>query len=72
VASSVPICVDGDITDNVGVAECSGTWESSVQFDAAELDVEVMATTFAGGFVLVGTAWAIGFAVRTLLRMISR
>lgn len=47
-------------------------WEVQPEFDVSQLESEQLAGAYAAGFVLVGTAWAIGFGFRQVLRMIGR
>ncbi|HTD72155.1 MAG TPA: hypothetical protein VK652_01410 [Steroidobacteraceae bacterium] len=47
-------------------------WEVQPEFDVSQLESEDLAGAWAAGFVLVGTAWAIGYGFRSVLRMIGR
>lgn len=47
-------------------------WEVQPEFDVSQLETEQLAGAFAAGFVIVGTAWAIGYGFRQVLRMIGR
>lgn len=47
-------------------------WLVSPTFDLGQLDPEMMAAAFAAGFVIVGTAWAIGKGARIVLSMLGR
>lgn len=74
---AVPFC-PGEVVDVGGVAECHDemgmplAWESYPTFSIGDVDPAIASTAFAGGFVIVGTAWAIGWAARSLLSMIRR
>lgn len=74
---AVPYC-PGEVVDVMGVAECHDdmgsplAWESAPTFTIEEVDPAIASAAFAGGFAIVGTAWAIGWAARALLRMIER
>lgn len=61
--SGAPLCVDG------GGAPLS--WVVVPEFDASTLDTSQLAQAWAAGFFLVGTAWAIGYGVKTILRMLK-
>jgi len=41
-------------------------------FDVSQLDQLQLTEAFAAGFIMVGIAWAIGFAVRTIVNFIRR
>lgn len=47
-------------------------WESIPTFTVESIDPTVASAAYAGGFVIVGTAWAIGWSCRALLSMIRR
>ena len=74
--ASVPFC-PGEVVDVMGVAECHDdmgaplAWESAPTFTIEEVDPTVASAAFAGGFVIVGTAWAIGRGVRVVLSMLK-
>lgn len=74
---SVPFCA-GEVVDVAGSPACVDEmmapipWESMPTFTASAIDPAVASSAFAGGFVIVGSAWAIGWAARALLRMIGR
>lgn len=59
-----PLCLDG-----LGAPVA---WEVQPEFDVADLEVADLSGAFAAGFVIVGTAWAIGYGFRSVLRMIGR
>jgi len=72
-------CPGNVATDSIsGALEChdgSGAvvaWVVTPSFDPSQLDTTQLAGAFSAGFVVVGTAWAIGWSVRALLRMIGR
>lgn len=69
---ATPSCPGAISTDVGGAAICTEEWIAVEPFDIANLDPEIASTVFAAGFVLVGTAWVIGFACRALLSMIRR
>jgi len=58
------LCVDG-----LGAPVA---WEIQPEFDVSMLDADDLAGAYAAGFVIVGTAWAIGWGFRAVLRMIGR
>lgn len=74
---AVPYC-PGEVVDVAGVAECHDDmgaplpWESVPTFSIDQVDPTVATAAYAGGFVIVGTAWAIGWGARQLLSMIRR
>lgn len=45
-------------------------WESIPEFDIELVDPVVAGEAFGAGFVIVATAWVIGFGVRALLSQI--
>lgn len=47
-------------------------WQVVPQFDVSQLDTMQAGEAFAAGFVIVGTCWAIGRAVRAVLEVIRR
>lgn len=47
-------------------------WLVTPSFDLDQLDPEMLAAAFAAGFVIVGTAWAIGKGARIVLSMLGR
>lgn len=47
-------------------------WLVQPSFDLDQLDPEMLAAAFAAGFVIVGTAWAIGKGARIVLSMLGR
>lgn len=47
-------------------------WEIQPEFDVSMLEADDLGGAFAAGFVIVGTAWAIGYGFRQVLRMIGR
>lgn len=47
-------------------------WESVPTFSIDQVDPTVATAAYAGGFVIVGIAWAIGWGCRALLDMIRR
>jgi len=63
-ASGAPLCLDGSLAP---VA-----WIVVPEFDVSTLDSSQLAEAWAAGFILVGTAWAIGYGVKTILRMLGR
>lgn len=73
---SVPYCA-GEVVDVAGVAECHDdmgmllAWESVATFTVDAIDPAVATSAFAGGFVIVGTAWAIGWGFRQVLKAIK-
>lgn len=58
-ATGALLCQDG-----TGAAVA---WVVTPSFDPTQIDPATASAAFAGGFVLVGTAWAIGWAVRAVL-----
>lgn len=75
---AVASCGGVIVTDVNGVAYCEDmtgaplAWEAVPEFDITELDPAIASAAFAAGFVIVGTAWAIGFGFRAILSMIRR
>lgn len=61
-ASGYPFC-----TDDVGTPL---TWVEVADFDLSELETADLGGAFAAGFVIVGTAYVIGLAARTLIRAV--
>jgi len=47
-------------------------WTEIPEFTTADIDLDEAAGFFAAGFVMIGTAWAIGFGIRQLLDIIRR
>lgn len=47
-------------------------WLVQPSFDLDQLEPNMMAAAFAAGFVIVGTAWAIGKGARIVLSMLDR
>lgn len=45
-------------------------WESIPSFEVDDIDPAVAGSAFAGGFIIVGMAWAIGWGARAILSMI--
>lgn len=74
---AVPFCA-GEVVDVVGVAECHDEmgapipWESAPTFTVDAIDPAVASSAFAGGFIIVGMAWAIGRGARAILEFIRR
>lgn len=66
------------VTDANGVAICEDmeqaplAWVEVPKFDLEDVDSEIAGEAFVAGFIIVGTAWAIGFGVRALLSMVKR
>lgn len=73
---AVPFC-PGEVIDVAGAPACVDemmaplAWESAPTFTIEEVDPAVATAAFAGGFVIVGTAWAIGYGARALLKAIE-
>ena len=73
--ASVPYC-PGEVVDVAGVLECHDdmgallAWESAPTFSIDAVDPAIASGAFAGGFVIVGTAWAIGRGVRAVLSVL--
>ncbi len=70
------VCPGVIVTDASGVPACQDqlgaplAWEQVVPFDVSQLDGDQLAGAFAAGFVIVGTAWAIGKGFQVLLSML--
>lgn len=47
-------------------------WEEVPTFSVTEIDPATATAAYAGGFVIVGMAWAIGWSFRAVLSMIRR
>lgn len=74
---------EGTATDGLGRTEpfptCTdGVWVESLElvqgiheFQLSHVDPEVFAEAFAAGFIILGTAWAIGRSVGVILSMIG-
>lgn len=73
---AVPFC-PGEVVDVSGAPACVDEmmapipWESMPTFTVDAIDPAVASSAFAGGFAIVGIAWAIGWGARALLRMIG-
>ncbi len=72
-------CVGVVLTDAIsGAPQChdgSGAvvaWTVVPPFDPSQIDAPTALGAFSAAFVMVGTAWAIGFGVRTVLSQIRR
>jgi hypothetical protein len=63
-ASGYPICEDG--------AGTPVTWQEQGAFDPADIDLTQAGEIFAIGFIMYGTAFAIGKAVGLILEQIKR
>lgn len=59
-----PLCLDS--------VSAPVAWEIQPEFDVSQLEAEDLAGAYAAGFVIVGTAWAIGYGFRQVLRMIGK
>lgn len=74
---AVPFCA-GEVIDVAGSPACVDdmgapiAWESVPTFTVEAIDPAVASSAFAGGFVIVGSAWAIGWTCRQLLSMVRR
>lgn len=72
---AVPYC-PGEVVDVAGAATCQDDmgapmpWESIPSFEVGDIDPAVAGSAFAGGFIIVGMAWAIGWGARAILSMI--
>lgn len=70
------ICAGVIVTDAAGVPACQDqlgaplAWQQVPQFTASALEADQLAGAFAAGFVIVGTAWAIGKGFQILLSML--
>jgi hypothetical protein len=69
---ATPSCPGTISTGTGGEAVCTEAWVAVEPFDIADLDTDTASAAFASGFVIIGMAWAIGWAVRELLNMIRR
>lgn len=73
---AVPFC-PGEVVDVAGAPACQDdmgaplAWESAPTFTIEEVDPTVAGAAFAGGFVIVGTAWALGRGVRAVLGVLK-
>lgn len=47
-------------------------WEAQPEFDVSQLEADQLSGAFAAGFVVVATAFVIGYGFRALLRTIGR
>lgn len=66
------------VTGSAGEALCQDSlgapvaWEVTPEFDVSQLDSAQLSQAFAAGFVVIGTAWAIGRGFRAVLSMLRR
>lgn len=65
-------------TEQLGECSSGGQWieqielvESAQDFQISQLDPQIMAEAFGAGFIIMGTAWAIGRALRIILSLIG-
>lgn len=65
------------VTDAVGVPSCTDgvggflAWDAVPDFDVSLVDNAIAGQAFAAGFVIVGSAWAIGRGFKYVLSMLS-
>lgn len=66
---------DGEVTIAMdGAPLCSGVWTLvpvPEPFSVEQLNPADIAAAFTAGFVIVGSAWFVGYCCRTLLSMIK-
>lgn len=73
---AVPFC-PGEVVDVAGAPACQDemgaplAWESYPTFAMADVDPAIAGSAFAGGFVIVGMAWALGRATRAVLGVLK-
>lgn len=59
--------VDGSCPDAMWLR-----WSDLASFSVSQLDPQVLASAFGSGFIIVGTAFAIGRGARVLISMVGR
>jgi hypothetical protein len=69
---ATPSCPGTVSTGGSGEAICTEDWVGVEPFSLDDIDFDTAASAFAAGFVIVGTAWAIGWSARAVLRAIGR
>lgn len=70
-------CPGTIVTDTAGAALCQDmggaalAWTTTPAFSIEALDPLMLSGAFAAGFTLVGTGWAIGYGVKTVLKVLK-
>lgn len=77
--AGIPVCSGDQITQHwerlVSCEYADGSaapWVMQETFSISDLDNSVASAAYASGFVIVGTAWAIGWGCRAVLNLLRR